>query len=116
MLNKIKIKHLLYTLIVLQVLDGVLTYFGLQAVDFNLKYEGNPLVRLMMANYGVLNAIIVAKSIGVFVCCMVLVFRKELVTTINKFYIKALFILTILVYLVFAVLGWSCTLLFKYVV
>lgn len=109
----IKLKYLLYILILLQILDGILTYYGLQFFNFNLKYEGNPLLRNMMKSYGVLNSLIIVKTIGILFCSYFLIFKKQLVNLTNKYFINSLCVITILIYFIFSILAWSFTLLFN---
>jgi hypothetical protein len=61
------IRKLIYTHILLQILDGLLTYFGM--LRFGVEYEGNPLINFTMETIGVAPALILYKGIGV---CMML--------------------------------------------
>jgi hypothetical protein len=65
--------NLLITFIILQILDGVLTYIGVST--HSIQGEGNPLLSYLMVQYGVINALIIGKlfallcGISIFILC-----------------------------------------------
>lgn len=49
----------------LQILDGLLTYAGVTYLGVGTLCEGNPVVRHMMDEYGVINGLLIAKTLGI---------------------------------------------------
>ena len=59
-------KLLTYLCVVLQVLDGLLTYCGVTFLPWGINAEGNPLLKHMMITIGVIPALILFKSFAIF--------------------------------------------------
>jgi len=90
---------------ILQLLDGILT--GLGMYYFGTSAEGNPLLRVLMENYGYINALVITKTfaIGVIVALCMLASKVSWISMAFKGVIG--------IYLVFAVIPWTIILLTK---
>ncbi|MCI5066644.1 DUF5658 family protein [bacterium] len=62
-------------LIALQLLDGVLTAYGVSV--FGIESEGNPLLRRLMENFGSLPVLIAAKGLGIAIVCALVFYAAE---------------------------------------
>jgi len=92
------------TLALLQLMDGVLTSFGIK--EFGISAEGNPLLRGLMQLIGPVPALITVKIAAVLVVCILGEISYQV-----SWVLKALIAVAIL-YLFAAVLPWTYILLF----
>jgi len=90
-------------LAILQILDGLLT--GLGMYYFGTSAEGNPLLRMLMENYGYVNALVLTKlfALGVIGALCMLASKVS--------WISMAFKGVIAIYLLFAVIPWTVILL-----
>jgi uncharacterized membrane protein len=51
--------------VLLQILDGILTYVGVLYLGFGTEIEGNPIVRWLMNEMGPSTALVVTKGTGI---------------------------------------------------
>jgi len=56
-------KSAIKLLIVYQVLDALLTYWGIKTLGHGINIEGNPLIRQLMSHIGVIMTLVLVKSI-----------------------------------------------------
>ncbi len=63
-------------LIILQILDGVLTGYGMK-LD-GIGREGNPLLRALMEQIGYVNALIITKGLAIAIICTLVRFADEI--------------------------------------
>lgn len=101
------IKLSLIILIVSQFLDGILTYLGVDKYGHDI--EGNPIIRNLIINYGLLEAIMVTKifSLG----CLFYLAKKDLSKSSN---LTILFMHITSVFYVVVVFMWLQFLFFSY--
>lgn len=66
----------IYFLILMQILDGVLTYFGVCSAG--LWIEGNPLVRYVMSTCGILGGLLLVKTMAILILLTSLLFVSEI--------------------------------------
>lgn len=52
--------------IILQILDGIFTGYGVLYSSLGVEVEGNPLVKLMMSNLGVIPGLFIVKGVGIY--------------------------------------------------
>jgi hypothetical protein len=77
----------------LQVLDGVLTYIGVNSFNCGILIEGNPILKFLMYKLGVANALILVKGTAIFITFYLksiandLVMLKRLLGIINLIYL-----------------------------
>jgi sterol desaturase/sphingolipid hydroxylase (fatty acid hydroxylase superfamily) len=95
-----------FLLILLQVLDGILTHHGLN-LHGSINGEGNMLLQQAMHNYGVIPALVMAKSLAVaFICALC-------VLSTRVYWIKSALHGLVAFYLVCAIFPWMGILLLQ---
>lgn len=98
-LERVEIWTLTILLILLQLADGFLTFWGVTV--FGINAEGNPLLQFLMAHWGEGLALFVAKSVAI-VACVLLYFSKARHNVLRHgMWGVAVF------YVLFAVIPWS---------
>lgn len=90
-------------LILLQILDGILTYAGV--MRFGPEAEGNPLIKYCIVNFGLFESLVVIKGLGI-VLVIILCYIK-----INRLILYILGIVTVLY--TGAVILWVYVLFFR---
>lgn len=63
------------SLVILQILDGILTGFGISLLGIDA--EGNALLRALMEQFGFVAALVITKLIAIFLICFVCVSAKK---------------------------------------
>jgi len=100
--------YLVTLLIVCQVLDGFLTYFGVKR--FGIEGEGNPLLRYLMSLYEPLTVLLVVKILAIIL--LVILYMKDIFTPEEYkmlFLVPCLYVILIF-YLFGAIIPWSIVL------
>ena len=59
------IKQITLYNIILQILDGLLTFWGVNFLGYGTAIEGNPFVSYLMNTFGVFNGLLIAKLFGI---------------------------------------------------
>lgn len=57
---------LIFACIILQILDGAFTGYGAINSSLGVDVEGNPFIKLMMINFGIIPALVVVKSCAIY--------------------------------------------------
>lgn len=79
--------------ILLQILDGILTYIGVSALSHGIDAEGNPIVKFLMRNLGPGTALLLVKGFAVSIIFYLrnasshLVMLKVALYTVNLLYL-----------------------------
>jgi len=102
-LRKILRNFLLYTLLICQPLDGILTYMGVSR--WGIIAEGNPLIRSSMGSIGIIPAILLFKIIA-FILALFFIFYKDFffngsikLADILLFFISNLYIIVVVIWI-----------------
>ncbi|MCS6893755.1 MAG: DUF5658 family protein [Deltaproteobacteria bacterium] len=96
---KIEVWTLAVVLVLLQILDGFLTFWGVST--FGLQMEGNPLLKFLMTHWGISFTLFVVKAVAI--VAIVLLYFVDLK---NDFVKNGMWSLTFF-YLLCAVMPWS---------
>ena len=101
-MNRAQIRVLGIALVMLQVADGVLTYIG---VTKKVASEGNPILAYFMHEYGVLETLLVAKVLAIFI--VIILTRLAM----HNAAVRQGLIFIAVIYTSLAILPWSILLL-----
>lgn len=82
-----------------QILDGVLTYFGLELMGVHM--EGNSMLRSLIAAFGAAPTLFIVKLLAVVLCCLLAM------TAHKRKWVRPLLAFLIFVYFSCAVLPWT---------
>lgn len=82
-----------------QILDGLLTYFGLELMGVHM--EGNSMLRSLIAAFGAAPTLFAVKLGAVVLCCLLAL------TAHNRKWVRPLLAMLIFIYLSCAVLPWT---------
>ncbi len=97
--RKVEMWTLASAMIILQVLDGFLTFFGVST--FGIEFEGNPLLRFLMEHWGAAFSLFVMKSLAII--AVIFMYFSEIKENLVK---NGLWSLTAF-YLICAIMPWS---------
>ncbi len=86
-------------LIICQVLDGVLTFYGLQI--FGVQNEGNQLLRFLIEQYGSSPVLLIAKSIAISLAIFLMLDSHK------RVWLRPVVALLFGIYVTLAILPWS---------
>jgi len=85
------------TLVLVQILDGILTYIGVEIAGFE---EGNSVVRRLMDAYGAVPALTLVKFLAILLACLLAFYAHQ------RKWVRPLIAVTIGIYLALAILPW----------
>lgn len=99
----------LYVLIVLQILDGFLTWYG---VKNNFGGEANPIINFFISHIGLVNALLLVKAFAILMCMFIVLYIKRPEVEVTKI-VTFSCLLTTGLYLGPAVINWILAIFFS---